>query len=150
MEEDGTEIEDTEYLFSLPDNTCLILLHKGDKWSPFGLGGGDEVDNCNQSDQRGVEDLLARLERNPANVALLSEPHLEALLDLDADDNQFNRFGAKFLEDVQDAAARHLAEKREIRDTFGLLNVYHQTNSQRHRQEQNGANEDSVKRKRMK
>ena len=29
MEEDGTEIEDTDYLLSLPDNTCLILLQKG-------------------------------------------------------------------------------------------------------------------------
>jgi len=147
MEEDGTEIEDTDYLLSLPDNTCLILLQKGDRWSPFGLG--DEVDNCKPSDKSRVHDLLLKLESNPANVALVSEPDLEALLDLDTDDSQFNRFGAKFLEDVQDAADRHLQQKCEIRDTIGLLNVYHQTNSQQ-QQDQNGAKENNIKRKRKK
>ena len=43
-------------------------------------------------DKSRVHDLLLKLESNPANVALVSEPDLEALLDLDTDDSQFNRW----------------------------------------------------------
>ncbi|XP_059083561.1 uncharacterized protein LOC131880858 isoform X2 [Tigriopus californicus] len=36
LEEDGTEIDEEEYFQTLPENTLLMLLHVGDKWSPFG------------------------------------------------------------------------------------------------------------------
>jgi len=36
LEEDGTEVDEEEYFQTLPDNTLLMLLHIGDKWSPFG------------------------------------------------------------------------------------------------------------------
>ena len=32
LEEDGTEIEDDEYLFSLPDNTLMVLIYDGDRY----------------------------------------------------------------------------------------------------------------------
>jgi len=60
MEEDGTEIEDTDYLFCLPDNTALMLLHKGDRWSPYGLG-DDVVDYCDQSSEGRVFELLLKI-----------------------------------------------------------------------------------------
>ena len=31
LDEDGTEVEDDDYLFSLPDNTPLVLLYKGER-----------------------------------------------------------------------------------------------------------------------
>jgi hypothetical protein len=37
LEEDGTEVDEEEYFQTLPENTLLMLLHVGDKWSPFGL-----------------------------------------------------------------------------------------------------------------
>ncbi len=36
LEEDGTEVDEEEYFQTLPDNTLLMLLHIGDKWTPFG------------------------------------------------------------------------------------------------------------------
>ncbi len=36
LEEDGTEVDDEEYFQTLPENTLLMLLIPGDKWSPFG------------------------------------------------------------------------------------------------------------------
>ena len=36
LEEDGTEVDEEEYFQTLPENTLLMLLHSGDKWSPFG------------------------------------------------------------------------------------------------------------------
>jgi hypothetical protein len=34
---DGTEIDDEEFLFSLPDYTALGLLYKGERWSTSGI-----------------------------------------------------------------------------------------------------------------
>lgn len=36
LEEDGTEVDEEEYFQTLPENTLLMLLHVGDKWSPTG------------------------------------------------------------------------------------------------------------------
>ncbi len=36
LEEDGTEVDEEEYFQTLPENTLLMLLHVGDRWSPFG------------------------------------------------------------------------------------------------------------------
>ena len=35
LEEDGTEVDEEDYFQTLEDNTELILLHTGDRWSPF-------------------------------------------------------------------------------------------------------------------
>ena len=35
LEEDGTEVDEEEYFQTLPENTLLMLLYVGDKWSPF-------------------------------------------------------------------------------------------------------------------
>ena len=37
LEEDGTEVDEEEYFQTLPENTLLMLLYIGDKWSPYGL-----------------------------------------------------------------------------------------------------------------
>ena len=36
LEEDGTEVDEEEYFQTLPENTLLMLLYIGDKWSPYG------------------------------------------------------------------------------------------------------------------
>ncbi len=36
LEEDGTEVDEEEYFQTLPENTLLMLLHVGDRWSPYG------------------------------------------------------------------------------------------------------------------
>ena len=35
LEEDGTEVDEDDYFQTLDPNTCLMLLHAGDRWSPF-------------------------------------------------------------------------------------------------------------------
>ena len=35
LEEDGTEVDEDDYFQTLESNTELILLHQGDRWSPF-------------------------------------------------------------------------------------------------------------------
>eukprot|EP00088_Acartia_fossae_P002768 TRINITY_DN11145_c0_g1_i1.p1 TRINITY_DN11145_c0_g1~~TRINITY_DN11145_c0_g1_i1.p1 ORF type:complete len:190 (+),score=46.94 TRINITY_DN11145_c0_g1_i1:42-611(+) len=128
LEEDGTEIEDDEYLFSLPDNTLMVLIYDGDRWS--GVNGADEVDSKPQSVLTKLEDILVKLEQNPSRIALLSEPDLELLVDLDihASYQGFHRFSSDFLKEVQRAAENHMIEKGQLRDTIGLLELYHQTN----------------------
>lgn len=122
LDEDGTEIDDDDYLLSLPDNTTLVILHKGDRWSP--LVSGDEVDNGRiEGGSSRLIDLLLRLESSPGTIGLLTEPDLELIVDLDLQDQTFNRFDPEFLKDVQNAADRHLLEKGQIRDAIGLLCV---------------------------
>ncbi len=36
LEEDGTEVDEEEYFQTLPENTLLMLLHVGDRWTPYG------------------------------------------------------------------------------------------------------------------
>lgn len=36
LELDGTQVEDGEYFRTLPNNTVLLLLRQGDRWSPSG------------------------------------------------------------------------------------------------------------------
>ena len=35
LEEDGTEVDEDDYFQTLEDNTELIFLHSGERWSPF-------------------------------------------------------------------------------------------------------------------
>ena len=35
LEEDGTEVDEDDYFQTLDPNTCLMLLHAWDRWSPF-------------------------------------------------------------------------------------------------------------------
>jgi len=69
-------------------------------------------------------------ENNPGQIALINEPDLEVLLDFDPEENssKFNRFDEKFLRDIKSAAEKHLQEKNQIRDTIGLLDIYHKYN----------------------
>ena len=35
LEEDGTEVDEDDYFQTLDDNTELMILYRGDRWSPF-------------------------------------------------------------------------------------------------------------------
>ncbi|CAG7817799.1 unnamed protein product [Allacma fusca] len=37
LEADGTQVDDSEYFRSLPDNTVFLLLRNGEKWAPAGV-----------------------------------------------------------------------------------------------------------------
>ncbi len=37
LETDGTQVDDSEYFRSLPDNTVFLLLRLGERWSPAGV-----------------------------------------------------------------------------------------------------------------
>lgn len=126
LDEDGTEVEDDDYLLCLPDQTTLVLLFSGDRWNDCNQ---DEVDTMQNPSTR-VANILLRLENSPGSIALLSELDLELLADIDTDHSQFQRFDVKFLNDIKQAADIHIIEKSKIRDTLDLLQIYHNATKQ--------------------
>ena len=54
LEEDGTEVEEDDYFQTLENNTTLMLLYAGERWSPFSSpdavdstgGAGDNMVCC--------------------------------------------------------------------------------------------------------
>eukprot|EP00088_Acartia_fossae_P005920 TRINITY_DN12681_c0_g1_i1.p1 TRINITY_DN12681_c0_g1~~TRINITY_DN12681_c0_g1_i1.p1 ORF type:complete len:191 (+),score=37.72 TRINITY_DN12681_c0_g1_i1:58-630(+) len=134
LDEDGTEIDDDDYLFSLPDNVEVVILYKGDRWNPFNVG--DEVDNA-ENEQSRLTNILLKLESCPGSIGLLSEPDFELLVDIDpqSKDQRFQRFDPEFLKDVQTAAHEHLHVKGQIRDAIGLLDIYHKSQQSKDKEE---------------
>jgi DNA fragmentation factor alpha subunit len=126
LEEDGTEIDEEDYFQTIPENTTLMLLFTDDRWSPFATI--DQTDSAAASRNRLVE-ILCRLEKDPGTIALLDGADLELLAQMDTKETmtRFPRFSTPFLCQLQEAADRHLLEKNEIRDTLGLLNIYHRS-----------------------
>jgi len=130
LEDDGTEVDEEDYFATLPPNTTLMLLYSEDRWTPFPSldtpdhgGAGDQATNL----QSHLVGLLIRLHGEPGTVALLSEAELELVAEMDIKDlpPSLNRFSPAFISQLQSAADRHLAEKAQIRDTLGLLKIYH-------------------------
>ena len=70
------------------------------------------------------------MESDPGTIALLSEPELELVSNVDefADCSNFPRYDQKLLEQLKKAAEKHLVEKGQIRDTLALLKIYHRAN----------------------
>jgi len=126
LEEDGTEIDENDYFQTLPENTTLMLLFTEDRWSPFATI--DQTDSAAASRNRLVE-ILCRLEKDPGTIALLDGSDLELLAEMDMKETmtRFPRFNNAFLKQLQEASDRHLLEKNGIRDTLGLLNIYHRS-----------------------
>jgi len=130
LEEDGTEVEDEDYFSTLPSNTTLMILYSDDRWSPFAAS--DTTDSAGGFSRPSLASLLARLESEPGSIALLAEQELEILAEMEVSTlhtEGFCRYSLGFLQQLQTAADRHLLEKQQIRDTLGLLRVYHSTNS---------------------
>jgi len=126
LEEDGTEVEEDDYFQTLENNTTLMLLYAGERWSPF--SSPDAVDSVGGAGDNMARllCLLTRLEVEPGCIALMSEADLELLAEMDTNSlpPTFPRFEQRFLEHLQAAADRHLLEKGQIRDTLGLLRIY--------------------------
>ena len=60
LEEDGTEVDEEDYFQTLEPNTCLMLLHLGERWSPFSAASEDVTDHGDQEESVRLEALLAR------------------------------------------------------------------------------------------
>lgn len=154
LEEDGTEVDEEEYFQTLPANTLLMLLYVGDRWSPFGppftppkgsrqpkssssavvLASSssyqdDEPDSKSLLSSRGCSfdllTLLDRLKTDMGTIALFSGKELELLSEMEPSEiSATDKYNLEFLRQIQEAADRHLREKREIRDALGLLKIY--------------------------
>jgi hypothetical protein len=72
--------------------------------------------------------LLDRLISDIGCIALFSGKELELLAELDPDDFK-HKYDLEFLRRIQAAADQHLEEKRQIRDAFGLLKIYHKSST---------------------
>lgn len=158
LEEDGTEVDEEEYFQTLPANTLLMLLYVGDRWSPFGppftppkrsshnsrksavvLASSssyqeDEPDSKSLLSSRGSSfdllTLLDRLKTDMGTIALFSGKELELLSEMEPSEIvNTDKYSLEFLTQIQEAADRHLKEKREIRDALGLLKIYQKSSS---------------------
>jgi len=146
LEEDGTEVDEDDYFQTLSNNTTLMLLYVGDRWSPFSSPDAPDCagDTAGSSTAR-LMSLLTRLESEPGCIALMGEMDLELIAEMDCSAlpptfprlennmhnnqtyNSFHRFEPEFLSQLQAAADKHLFEKSQIRDTLGLLKIYHRS-----------------------
>ena len=87
--------------------------------------------------------LLDRLYQDIGSIVLFSGRELEVLSEFDPDELTY-KYDLEFLQQIQEAADRHLKEKREIRDALGLLKIYHNAkNSKTQKQQSNVAGVDS-------
>ena len=70
LEEDGTEVDEEDYFQTLEDNTELILLHSGERWSPF--VSQDVTDNgaTSEASQRLISILLRCVTPPPISLSL--------------------------------------------------------------------------------
>eukprot|EP00090_Calanus_glacialis_P047076 TRINITY_DN9547_c0_g1_i1.p1 TRINITY_DN9547_c0_g1~~TRINITY_DN9547_c0_g1_i1.p1 ORF type:complete len:211 (-),score=97.42 TRINITY_DN9547_c0_g1_i1:453-1085(-) len=147
LEEDGTEVDEDDYFQTLPNNTTLMLLYVGDRWSPFA---NPDAPDCGgemtASSTARLIALLTRLESEPGCIALMAEVDLELLAEMDCNSlpPTFPRFDPEFLSQLQSAADKHLFEKSQIRDTLGLLKIYHRSSDAEAATEAKGRR-DSVK-----
>ena len=91
--------------------------------------------------------LLDRLNQDISSIVLFSGRELEVLSEFDPDELTY-KYDVDFLQQIQEAADRHLKEKREIRDALGLLKIYHNAKNsktqkqQQQRQHQQQSNDD--------
>ena len=63
-------------------------------------------------------------------IALFSGKELELLAEMEPEEMLNQNYELEFLKQIQEAADRHLQEKREIRDALGLLKIYHHSEKQ--------------------
>jgi len=130
LEEDGTEVDEDDYFQTLPNNTTLMLLYVGERWSPFSNPDAPDCGDLSANTTGRLIALLTRLEAEPGSIALMAEVDLELLAEMDCSalPPTFPRFDPEFLSQLQAAADKHLFEKSQIRDTLGLLRIYHKSN----------------------
>ena len=76
LEEDGTEVDEDDYFQTLDDNTELMILYRGDRWSPFTSHDVTDNGGPGESSQQLIS-ILLRLEADPGTIALLTEAELE-------------------------------------------------------------------------
>lgn len=73
--------------------------------------------------------LVDRLHADLGSMVMFSGQELQLLAEFDPSelDESNCEYDLNFLRQIQQAADRHLAEKREIRDALGLLKIYNKS-----------------------
>ena len=94
----------------------------------------DEPDSKSLLSSRGSSfdllTLLDRLKTDMGTIALFSGKELELLSEMEPSEIvNTDKYSLEFLTQIQEAADRHLKEKREIRDALGLLKIYQKSSS---------------------
>lgn len=109
----------------------------------------DEPDLSSQGSSLDLQSLMDRLSNDVGSIALFSGRELELLAELDADDFIASNpsYDLEFVKQIQEAADRHLTEKREIRDALGLLKLYQKSskNSSSPKRKRGGASSSGKK-----
>lgn len=134
LDEDGTIVEDEDYFLCLPGNTKFMLLKEKETWKPYGtvdggtawlMGESVEEDEVDTAAPLHWKDLAKQLKLDLANILLMSEADLQALIDASCDqlaaEMQQNICKTKIL---QETLQRVLDKKEEERQSRQILELY--------------------------
>ncbi|XP_029290772.1 DNA fragmentation factor subunit alpha [Cottoperca gobio] len=142
LEDDGTIVQDQAYFLCLPLNTKFMLLHQKEAWSPGRrMDGGTawmardsmllefdtvEVDTVDASSAAAPWwDLAQQLKQDLASIILMSEAHLQTLVDAPSPElASALGFQEKKAEDLQETLQRVLDRREEERQSKELLQLY--------------------------
>lgn len=90
---------------------------------------GDQVLSSSSQSSVDLMSLVDRLHADLGSMVMFSGQELQLLAEFDPSelDESNCEYDLNFLRQIQQAADRHLAEKREIRDALGLLKIYNKS-----------------------
>ena len=113
----------------------------------------DEPDSKSLLSSRGSSfdllTLLDRLKTDMGTIALFSGKELELLSEMEPSEiSATDKYNLEFLRQIQEAADRHLREKREIRDALGLLKIYQKSTEVQNKASSSTSSQSPSKRKR--
>ncbi|CAG0917759.1 unnamed protein product [Notodromas monacha] len=139
LERDGTQVCDSDYFDTLPDQTVFMFIKHGEDWSP--QEGSDVVDSASVTDEGVIGShrawtLFLRVLEDPRTLTLMSNPDLIDLVELGDNlnsdgsfpvfiDRKLNVEGRREKADlIFDAAVRILNERQKISDAVDYVTLY--------------------------
>uniref|UniRef100_A0A8C4QEC1 CIDE-N domain-containing protein n=1 Tax=Eptatretus burgeri TaxID=7764 RepID=A0A8C4QEC1_EPTBU len=139
LAEDGTLVDDEEYFSFLEPNTALVLLLPNQTWQPPLQPSHSQRDpktaEMTEVDTGAVGEAewlgpARRLAENPANIVLLSDNQLQAVLETKLSDLKCVINDNKQAEALQDGCQQLLDDRDRRRETLQLLQLMRDSKQQ--------------------
>uniref|UniRef100_UPI00358E56B1 DNA fragmentation factor subunit alpha-like n=1 Tax=Myxine glutinosa TaxID=7769 RepID=UPI00358E56B1 len=128
LAEDGTLVDDEEYFSFLEPNTALVFLMPNQTWQPSCSRTGPKTAEMTEVDTGAVGEPewlgpAQRLSMYPANILLLSDIQLQAVLETKLSDLACVVSDNKQAEALQDGCQQLLDDRDRRRETLQLLQL---------------------------
>uniref|UniRef100_UPI00358E512B uncharacterized protein isoform X2 n=1 Tax=Myxine glutinosa TaxID=7769 RepID=UPI00358E512B len=136
LAEDGTLVDDEEYFSFLEPNTALVFLMPNQTWQPSCSRTGPKTAEMTEVDTGAGEEPewlgpAQRLSMYPANILLLSDIQLQAVLETKLSDLACVVNDNKQAEALQDGCQQLLDDRDRRRETLQLLQLMRDQNGKR-------------------